>query len=98
MIIDPNYCHYRTDADNEEFLYFVTRILWMINPTITNFKANKKNKLISEMFTIEDEMFGLILVHNEVKRWIDQVEDDSATSACTREKDDSGLLKTNKKL
>ena len=64
IIINPNYRHYGTDADNEEFLYFVTRILLTINPTITNFKANKKNKLISEMFTIEDEAFGLVLVHN----------------------------------
>ncbi len=30
---------------------------------------------ISEMFTIEDEAFSLILVHNEVERWIDRLKD-----------------------
>ena len=40
------------------------------------------------MFSIEDEAFGLILVHNEVERWIDQLEDDSVTtSASSGEKD-----------
>ena len=99
MIINPNYRHYGTDADNEEFFYFVTRILSTINPTITNFKANKKIKLISEMFTIEDEAFALILVHNEVERWIDQLEEDSVTtSASSGEKDIVDSLKTNKKF
>jgi len=64
MIINPNYRHYGTDADNEEFQYFVTRILSSINPAITNFKGNFINNMISEMFSIEDEAFGLILVHN----------------------------------
>jgi len=45
MIINPNYQQYGTDADNEEFFYFVTRILSTINPTITNFKANKNKKI-----------------------------------------------------
>ena len=52
------------------------------------------------MFSIEDEAFGLILVHNEVERWIDQLEEDSATNGttCNGEKDDLGSIKTNKKF
>jgi hypothetical protein len=52
------------------------------------------------MFSIEDEAFGLILVHNEVERWIDQLEEDSAINGttCNGEKDDLGSIKTNKKF
>ena len=52
------------------------------------------------MFSIEDEAFGLILVHNEVERWIDQLEEDSAAggTTCNGEKEDLGSIKTNKKF
>ena len=51
------------------------------------------------MFSIEDEAFGLILVHNEVERWIDQLEDNSVTtSASSGEKDIVDSLKMNKKF
>ena len=51
------------------------------------------------MFTIEDEAFGIILVHNEVERWIDQLEDNSATtSTCSVQKDDLDSKKTNKRF
>ena len=70
----------------------MSRILLLaINPTITYFKVNKKNKLVSEIFTIEDEAFDLVMIHNEVERWIaDHLEDNSATSTWAWEKDDSG--------
>ena len=69
--LNSNYRRYG-DAGNAEFIYFVTRILPAINPAYSNFKRQKGTKLISEMFTVTDEAFGLIILYNEHHVWEQQ--------------------------
>eukprot|EP00536_Pseudo-nitzschia_multiseries_P011647 jgi/Psemu1/29563/gm1.29563_g len=53
------------NADNEEFYYFVTRILSAVNPGKTNFKLRKAKDLISTIFTVTDEAFALMIIDND---------------------------------
>ena len=69
-IISPGYRQYG-DAANKEFYYFVHRILPAINPGINNFRHRKTTDLISDIFTVTDEAFGLIMIHNEYHVWED---------------------------
>ena len=70
-IISPGYRQYG-NGDNKEFYYFVHRILPAINPGSNNFRQRKTTDLISDIFTVTDEAFGLILLHNEYHVWEDQ--------------------------
>eukprot|EP00536_Pseudo-nitzschia_multiseries_P014043 jgi/Psemu1/37351/gm1.37351_g len=56
-------------ADNEEFYYFVTRILSAVNPVGTNFKQRKATELISDIFSVTDEAFALMIIDNEFGNW-----------------------------
>ena len=58
----------------DEFYYFVTRILQAINPG-ADFKRLMKTKLISDIFSVTDEAFGLIILHNEYHVWVSQQEE-----------------------
>ena len=62
------------EEKNEEFYYFVTRILPAINPG-ADFKRLMKEKLISDIFSVTDEAFGLIILHNEYHVWVSQQEE-----------------------
>eukprot|EP00536_Pseudo-nitzschia_multiseries_P017799 jgi/Psemu1/52583/gm1.52583_g len=53
------------NAANEEFYYFVTRILSAINPGKTNFRLRKTKDLISTIFTVTDEAFALMIIDND---------------------------------
>ena len=68
ITLNTNYRRYG-NARNKEFNYFVTRILPAINPTFSDFRRQKGTKLLSEMFTITDEAFGLIMLYNEYNVW-----------------------------
>eukprot|EP00536_Pseudo-nitzschia_multiseries_P002313 jgi/Psemu1/5277/gm1.5277_g len=57
------------NADNEEFYYFVTRILSAVNPVGTNFKQKKATMLISDIFSVTDEAFALMIIENEYRNW-----------------------------
>ena len=65
VVINPEY---RREV-NEEFYYFVTRILPAMNPSVSNYKKDKNKKLISEIFSVADEAFGLVMLHNEYDVW-----------------------------
>eukprot|EP00536_Pseudo-nitzschia_multiseries_P004087 jgi/Psemu1/9233/gm1.9233_g len=47
----------------------VTRILSAINPVGTNFKQRKETELISEIFSVTDEAFALMIIDNEFGNW-----------------------------
>eukprot|EP00536_Pseudo-nitzschia_multiseries_P004623 jgi/Psemu1/10390/gm1.10390_g len=57
------------DADNEEFYYFVTRILSAVNLGKTNFKLRKTEDLIITIFTVANEAFALMIIDNEYSNW-----------------------------
>eukprot|EP00957_Ditylum_brightwellii_P150875 11488468-Ditylum_brightwellii.AAC.1 len=60
-IISAEYRNY-SNADNEDFYYFVTRILFVINPANNNFKQRKDKDLISDIFLGTDKAFGLMII------------------------------------
>jgi hypothetical protein len=43
-----------------------------INPTNSNFKQRKERHLLSDIFTIADEAFALVLIYNEHHVWVNQ--------------------------
>ena len=56
------------DSNDEvppEFEYFYTHLLRHIDPNRTNFKKERKRRTLSEMYTISDEAFGLLILHNQ---------------------------------
>ena len=67
-IINPKYRQYG-NANNEEFYYFLSRILSAINPACSNFRQRKQTDLISDIFSVTDEAFGLIVIYNEYHVW-----------------------------
>ena len=72
VTINPNYRRYG-NASNESFFYFVNRILPAMNPTQSKFKQDKDKKLISEMFSVADEAFALVVLFNEYDVWEEQI-------------------------
>ena len=63
-----------SNADNEDFYYFLTRILSAINPANNNFKQRKDKELINDIFLVTDEAFGLMIIYNEHNEWKNQRE------------------------
>ena len=77
-LLHPDYRRNNNGSDkneNENFNYFVTRLLAKLNPLRTCFRARKKNELISEIFTVTDEAFVLFVLYNELHCWEGQIED-----------------------
>jgi L-rhamnose mutarotase len=57
------------EDSKKAFEYFVNRILPAVNANHTRYHAKKKKKLLSEIFTVTDEAFGLMLLENYEERW-----------------------------
>ena len=72
MMINPGYRNYSI-ANNEEFCYFVRRILPAINPKKLNFAKDCVHKKISEMFSVSDEAFALLVLYNELHVWKENI-------------------------
>ena len=71
VIINPNY---RRDPENEDFKYFISRILPAMNPSKSKFSTSKTQSVLSDIFTPCDEAYGLLLIHNELHVWEQQEE------------------------
>ena len=69
IVINPEY-----RSDNTEFHYYINRIMAAINPTYRKFSQRKCRDLISEIYSITDEAFGLLVIYNEHQVWMDQEE------------------------
>ena len=50
-----------------------------MNPSVSNYKRDKNRKLISEIFSVADEAFGLVMLYNEYDVWA------GATTTVTKE-------------
>eukprot|EP00957_Ditylum_brightwellii_P057132 4329415-Ditylum_brightwellii.AAC.1 len=72
-IMSAEYRNYG-NANNEDFCYFVTRILSAISPANNNFKQRKDKDLISDTFSVIDKAFGLMIIYNEHDVWKNQRE------------------------
>ena len=64
---------YRKDCKNSEVLWFFENILAAINPAVTNFRSKKYKEPISQIFSVSDEAYALLIVENEYERWKDQI-------------------------
>ena len=61
------YPEYR--SNNEESDYFISQMLSTINPTFNKFGHRKGRELISEIYCVTDEAFGLLVIYNEHHEW-----------------------------
>lgn len=68
VTVNAGYRRYGTE-DNEDFYYFVTRILTAINPTNNYFEQRNHNELLSDIFSVTDEAFALLVIYNEHDVW-----------------------------
>ena len=66
IILNPDYRSY-----NEEFDYFISRMLSAINPMFNKFGYRKK-ELRSEIYSASDEAVGLLVIYNEHHVWKEQ--------------------------
>ena len=57
------------NADNEEYYHFVTRILSAVNPIVNNFRGRKERELLSDIFSVSDEAYALMIIYNEYHVW-----------------------------
>ena len=72
-LLHPGYRRY-DKADDENFNYFVTRLLPTVTATKTaGYKAQKNHCLVSEIFTVTDEAFVLFVLYNEGFNWLEQM-------------------------
>ena len=69
VILNPDY---RRNSENDDFKYFVSRILPAMNPSKSKFSTSKTHSVLSDIFTPCDEAYGLLLIHNELHVWKQQ--------------------------
>eukprot|EP00536_Pseudo-nitzschia_multiseries_P016195 jgi/Psemu1/45294/gm1.45294_g len=67
-ILHPEY-RKKGIVGDEDFYYFVTCILAGISPSRNRFKKSKETELMSDIFSVSDEAFGLMILHNEHHVW-----------------------------
>ena len=59
-------------SNNEEFEYFISQMLSAINLTFNKFGYRKGRELISEIYSVADEAFGLLVIYKEHNVWKEQ--------------------------
>ena len=64
VVIIPGYMNYST-ASNNKIYYFMTKMLPSINPKKLNFGKECSYKPISEMISVLDKAFALLVLYNE---------------------------------
>ena len=62
-----------------KIFYSVAHILPAMNPSVSNYKRDKDKKMISEIFSVADDTFGLVMLYNESNVWT------GATTTVTKE-------------
>ena len=61
VILSEEYRRYG-EVVNDDFDYFISRILPAVNPSKSKFNERKGRTLIGEMFSVTDEAFGLMII------------------------------------
>ena len=67
IVLPENYR--RWDEPPMEFRYFVENVIQAVRPNETKFNELKANTRISEIFTVSDEAFALVILLNEYHCW-----------------------------
>jgi hypothetical protein len=70
MGLNPDY----RKAASDELTYFFTRIVSAINQSRSKFEDRKHKELISQIYSVMDEAYGLMIIHNEHHVWLEQEE------------------------
>jgi hypothetical protein len=63
---------YRLNADDKAFKYLVERMITANSPSKCRFERKKGQVLISDIFTVQDEAFALLVIYNECENWYTQ--------------------------
>ena len=69
IVLNPKY---RTVIN--EFHYYISRMLAAIFPTYTTFSQQKSRDLLSDIYSVTDKAFGLLVIYNKHQVWKDQEE------------------------
>lgn len=93
--LHPEYRRYTGDSIiNDEFIFFVTKLLATICPNQHKFKKNNHIKLISEIFTPSDEAYVLVLLWAQKRHWEKQKTDIDRGQKLTKKKEENCLNQT----
>lgn len=76
--LHPDYRRY-DDNFNEEFVYFMTRIMPVFSDGLKKFNARSGKDLLSEIYSVSDEAFGLVVLFNELHCWEEAWKNRNAT-------------------
>ena len=76
----------QSEEPTPEFKYFVERILPAIQPPRIKFNDRKGKKKLSEIYTVTDEAFGLIILLNELRCWEECAESKEASNRYGRKR------------
>ena len=69
VTLHEKYRRYEYGRGDEDFLWFVENVLSAQNACKTKFAQRKSTMTVSEIFTPQDEAFGLVVLLNEVHCW-----------------------------
>ena len=58
-----------TEEEIDALKYFFSRMVPACNPSKNNFRYEKGKKMISDIFSISNEAFALLVLYNESHRW-----------------------------
>jgi len=61
-------------SNSPEFEYFMTKLLHRIGVNRIQFEKKKTTKALRNIYTVQDEAFGLLVLSNEYNNWIKQKE------------------------
>ena len=92
VVINPGYRKYSTASKNK-FHYFVTRMLPSTNPKKLSCGKERRYKPISEMISVLDKAFALLLLYNEHHIWMDNMRNGDELV----DSEDEGISNTRKK-
>ena len=70
--LHDEYRRYKNGKD-DNFDWFVLNVMDSIQPRKSKIRECRDNKLISEIFTVSDEAFALMMLLNELHVWKDEV-------------------------
>ena len=70
----------------EEFIYFIERIMPAVNPSNNHFWKFNGIKKLSEIYSVQDEAFGLVILLNEFHCWKNKADDAGGTTLYSRKR------------
>ena len=83
--LDPDYRVYEKDATwKPEFEYFMSRIMSAIAPSRNGYNKNCGKLKLSQIYTVSDEAFGIVMLYNELHCWDEALEIESNSNGADK--------------